>query len=305
MKRLVLLVVLGVWSSLAWAGEARDPQHEGVRFQVYKEWPFAPAEAKRRQEETASSLGVKLEEEVALGDGVKVTMVLIPAGEFVVGRAREEVGQWDFEDQRRVVVDRPFRLGKYEVTQAQWVAVTGKNPPLYEGVKYPVRRVSWDDIQKFLEKANARVRGPGFTLPTDLQWGYACRAGAATLFCFGNDPSDLHQYANCADRNTTVSWADKAHDDGHKDTAPVGSFLPNAWGLHDMHGNVWEWTGSPSSKEYEGRELRSNREGEVLAVLRGGSWLCAPLDCRSASRRWVDRSVSVGGFGFRLARPLE
>ena len=129
-----------------------------------------------------------------------------------------------------MTITKPFYLGKYEVTQEQWEAVMGSNPSHFKGPKNPVEQVSWDDCQQFLVKLNAKSGGQGskFVLPTEAQWEYACRAGSTGKFCFGDDEKQLGEYA----------WYEA--NSGDK-THPVGEKKPNTFGLHDMHGNVWEW----------------------------------------------------------------
>ena len=168
---------------------------------------------------------------VDLGNGVKLEMVLIPAGEFLMGSPdSDKNASADEKPQHRVRITKPFYLGKYLVTQEQWEAVMGNNPSHFKGPKNPVERVSWDDCQQFLEKLNAKSSPGGgkFQLPTEAQWEYACRAGSTTRYCFGDDESRLGEYA----------WY--GANSGNK-THPVGEKKPNAWGLYDMHGNVWEW----------------------------------------------------------------
>ncbi len=163
--------------------------------------------------------------------GVKLEMVLIPAGEFLMGSPdSDKDADADEKPQHRVRITKPFYLGKYLVTQEQWEAVMGSNPSHFKGPKNPVEQVSWDDCQQFLDKLNKRQGNPAgkFVLPTEAQWEYACRAGSKTRYCFGDDESKLDEYA----------WYDKNSDDK---THPVGEKKPNAWGLYDMHGNVWEW----------------------------------------------------------------
>ena len=168
---------------------------------------------------------------VDLGKGVKLEMVLIPAGEFMMGSpdSDKDAQSWE-KPQHRVRITKPFYLGKYLVTQEQWEAVMGNNPSHFKGPKNPVEQVSWDDCQKFLGKLNARIgtQGGKFVLPTEAQWEYACRAGSKTRYCFGDDEARLGDYA----------WYNKNSDNR---THPVGEKKPNAWGLYDMHGNVWEW----------------------------------------------------------------
>jgi formylglycine-generating enzyme required for sulfatase activity len=168
---------------------------------------------------------------VDLGGGVKLELVLIPAGSFMMG---DENGYNNEKLVHKVNITKPFYLGKYEVTQEQWEAVMGNNPCHFKGPKNPVEQVSWNDCQKFLEKLNEKVGGGRFSLPTEAQWEYACRAGSTTKYCFGNDKSGLGEYA----------WYDESEGDKTRSagdqTHPVGRKKPNAWGLYDMHGNVGE-----------------------------------------------------------------
>ena len=156
------------------------------------------------------------------------------------------------------------------------------------------------------ERAAGRLpQGYAYTLPTEAQWEYACRAGTISRFSFGDRDSDLHRYGNYADRSNTdsLSWQDETHTDEHDKTAPVGSDKPNAWGLYDMHGNVWEWCSDWYDEDYPsgsvvdptGANTGSNR------VVRSGSWYSGARYCRSANRSWDapgDRWVNLG---FRLA----
>jgi fructan beta-fructosidase len=174
---------------------------------------------------TAFSVRKDLPKELAvdLGDGVKLEMVLIPAGSFTMsGEGGGAI--------HKVNITKPFYMGKYEVTQEQWEKVMGGNPCQFKGVKNPMETVSWDDCQKFFDKLNAKAGGQGgkFALPTEAQWEYACRAGSTTKYCFGDDESRLGEYA----------WFIA---NSEFKTHPVGGKKPNAWGLYDMHGNLWEW----------------------------------------------------------------
>ena len=168
---------------------------------------------------------------VDLGKGVKLEMVLIPAGEFMMGSPdSDKNAEREEKPQHRVRITKPFYLGKYLVTQEQWEAVMGSNPSRFKGPKNPVETVSWDDCQKFLGKLDAKSAAGGgkFQLPTQAQWEYACRAGSTTRYCFGDDESKFGEYA----------WY---VENSESKTHPVGEKKPNAWGLYDMHGNVWEW----------------------------------------------------------------
>jgi formylglycine-generating enzyme required for sulfatase activity len=193
-----------------------------------------------------------------------------------------------------VRITKPFYLGKFLVTQEQWAAVMGNNPSRrFKGPKNPVEMVAWNDCQEFLEKLNAKIgtqRGK-FVLPTEAQWEYACRAGSTTRYCFGDDESGLGEYA----------WY-RANSD--MKTHQVGEKKPNAWGLYDMHGNVWEWcadwyggyyANSPTD-DPTGPATGSDR------VLRGGSWINVTGNCRSANRFWITPVYRSDDLGFRVSQ---
>ncbi len=211
------------------------------------EWPFDAQEAKRRQQQTARKLGVPVERTVDLGGGVKLELVLIPAGEFVMGgrygpeeirrRGGGDINLWRREHPRhKVRITKPYCLGKYEVTQAQWERVMGRNPAKFKAGRNPVEQVSRDDCQKFIGKLNETFKGKlTFRLPTEAEWEGACRAGTDTSFHFGEKIT-----TDQANYNGNRPW-DEKKGTARKKTTEVGSFAANAWGLHDMAGNVWEW----------------------------------------------------------------
>jgi formylglycine-generating enzyme required for sulfatase activity len=168
---------------------------------------------------------------------VRMEFVLIPAGKFMMGSPKSEAGRSDSEDtQHGVTIAAPFYLGKYEVTQGEWKAVMGSNPSMFKGDdRLPVEGVSWDDCQEFITRLNAKKDGYVYRLPSEAEWEYACRAGTATAFSFGETiTAEQVNY----DGNYPYGNAPKGEYRGK--TTRVGSFPPNAWGLYDMHGNVWE-----------------------------------------------------------------
>jgi formylglycine-generating enzyme required for sulfatase activity len=215
--------------------------------------------------------------------------VLIPAGEFQMGSNDAQA----FDDEKpvhTVRLTKAFYLGKYEVTQAQWEAVMGNNPSSFKGdTALPVESVSWRDAQEFISRLNTRERGTAFyRLPTEAEWEYAARAGSTTAYSFGNNASDLGRYA----------W--HSENAGGK-THPVGQLQPNAWGLYDMHGNVWEWVqdwhgtySSGTAVDPAGPASGSNR------VNRGGGWYYDARDCRSANRYDGAPGFRNGYLGVRL-----
>jgi len=285
------------------------------RVQVSHAWPFDGAEAKRRQKVAATALGLPVEDHVDLGHGVKLTLVLIPAGEFDMGSPEGEDGREADETLHRVRITKPFYIGKYPVTQEQWQAVTGQNPSRFKGLANalarvwqavtgkkpsdserlgkPVERVPWRDCQGFAEELNYRFGGSRFALPTEAQWEYACRAGSHSRFSFGRSSSNLGNYA----------WY---HGNSRGKTHPVGQKRPNAWGLHDVHGNVWEWCtdwyGKYSASDAEDPRGPASGGGRVL---RGGSWYGVPKYVRAARRLSRGPANSDRYVGVRLVCGLQ
>jgi formylglycine-generating enzyme required for sulfatase activity len=228
-------------------------------------------------------------------------MVWCPPGEFMMGSPKSEPERQDREGQQhRVTLSRGFWLGKYAVTQAQWKAVMGSNPSAFTGDdRLPVENVSWNDCQEFLERLSLKGED-AFRLPSETEWEYACRAGTITPFHFGETLStDLANY----DGNYTYANGKKGAY--REKTVPVGSFPPNAWGLHDMHGNVWEWCQDWYHDSYAGAptdgSARENPKGDYR-VLRGGSWSNLPGFCRAAFRYLVNPDLRFVSYGFRLSR---
>ena len=226
-------------------------------------------------------------------NGMGMEFVLIPAGTFQMG-CSSEAEQCDAGEKPRheVTISKPFYLGKYEVTQAQWEAVMGNNPSHYKGADRPVELVSWDDVQEFIGKLNAKEGHIGYRLPTEAEWEYAARAGSAKAYGFGDDVGQLGNYA----------WY---RVNSGEETHPVGQKRPNAWGLHDMHGNVWEWVqdryGEYSAGSAADPADPAGPQAGELRVLRGGAWDQTARRCRSASRIMGPPGARVGAVGFRLA----
>ncbi len=235
----------------------------------------------------------KKEISVDLGNGVKLEMVLIPAGEFLMGSPdSDKDAQYTERPQHRVRITKPFYLGKYPVTQEQWEAVMGNNPSGFKGPKNPVEQVGWDDCQQFLKRLNRKVGGAMFQLPTEAQWEYACRAGSTTRYCFGNDASGLGQYA----------WYG---ENSGGNTHPVGQKKPNAWGLYDMHGNVWEWCQDWYESGFYARSPTDDPTvggTESVHVIRGGDWYFDAGYCRSAVRSEFERWYQGNFLGLRVSR---
>jgi len=221
---------------------------------------------------------------VDLGNGVSMEFVLVPAGSFDMGSPDSEKGRDSDEGPvRKVQIAKAFYIGKYEVTQNQYLAVMGKNPSMFNGQNLPVERVSWDE-------AVACCRKIGGRLPTEAEWEYACRAGSKTRFGYGDD-LNYAQLGECA-------WY-SANSGGT--THPVGQKKPNSFGLYDMHGNVYEWC-SDWFAAY-GNAQTANPAGASSGqsrVCRGGGWIVNAWFCRSANRHTFSPEFRGIGLGFRV-----
>ncbi len=281
-----------------------------------------------------------------LGKGVTMDLVLIPAGEFMMGSklspsevAAKFGGKEEYfkdEHPRHLVrIEKPFYMGKHEVTKAQFGAFvdasghktdaekegyayvwTGEKWDKKQGVSWrdvgfeqtsthPVVNVSWCDADAFCRWL-ARKSGRPVRLPTEAEWEYACRGGTDSVFQWGNDPDDGRGWCNAADQTAKQKFSGMrifSWSDGHVFTAPVGSFKPNAFGVHDLIGNVWEWCGDWYDR-YPSNTESSDSNSTKYRVVRGGSWLYDPWHCRSADRGWYTSVFRVNNFckdvGFRV-----
>jgi formylglycine-generating enzyme required for sulfatase activity len=248
-----------------------------------------PESSVAKKKEISESL--VLPEELTNSIGMKFR--LIQPGTFMMGSPASEAGRDSNERQHQVTLTQPFYMGIYPVTQSEYARIMGSNPSYCKGDRHPVEKVSWEDATEFIQKLNGlseeRAAGRVYRLPTESEWEYACRAGSSTAYCFGEDEARLGEYA----------WYGK--NSGNK-THPVGQKAPNAWGLYDMHGNVWEWCsdwqgGYPSGSVTDptGASTGSYR------VLRGGCWSNEAASCRSAFRLRFVPSDRYSPLGFRLA----
>lgn len=222
-----------------------------------------------------------------LGGGVKLEMVRIGPGNFMMGSPSGEANRRNDEGpQHRVEISRGFWMGKYPVTQDQYQRVMGSNPSQFKGGNLPVECVSRNDAKSFCEKLNQNRPSDTpenyvFRLPTEAEWEYACRAGTTTAYYFGDDSDRLGEYA----------WF---FNNSGRRTQPVGSKKPNDWGLFDMHGNVWEWC-EDSKRSYTSSAQTDPVGVGSSRVLRGGSCNSPPRNCRSANRYYGNpRNFSIG-----------
>jgi formylglycine-generating enzyme required for sulfatase activity len=283
-------------------------------------WPLDSIEAKRRQLAPGPAARV-----IDLGDGVLMELVRIPAGRFVMG---DPAGDQDELPLRIIEIPRPFWMAKHEVSNEQFQKFNPAHDSRFEHrsswmfdetylgwplnrPKQPVVRVSWDHAMAFCQWLSHHT-GLDVTLPTEEQWEYACRAGSNKPFSYGELDSDFSRHANLADanirkladdgwrpRSPDLAPRDARYDDGALVTTEVGSYLPNAWGLHDMHGNAAEWTSSNWTWDpaFTGGAVA---DAGLLKVVRGGSWRDRPKRARSGFRIGYPSYQRVFNVGFRV-----
>jgi formylglycine-generating enzyme required for sulfatase activity len=219
-------------------------------------------------------------------------MVSLPAGEFLMGSPDSDPNAASDEKPPHQVKVNSFAIGKYPVTQAQYQAVMGTNPSYFKNnPQNPVECVSWNDAQAFCQKLS-QITGKTYRLPTEAEWEYACRAGTTTRYYFGDDANQLGDYA----------WYG---GNSQNTTHPVGQKKPNAWGLYDMIGNVWEWCEDNWHDNYIGAPTDGSawikNGNDNRSLLRGGSWGINPNYCRSAIRNdYIRRDYRNYYYGFRV-----
>jgi len=216
---------------------------------------------------------------------------LIPPGRALLGSPDGEPGRGEVETQHEARVYVPFYMGTCEVSQQEWSALIPENPSAFAGADRPVEEISWYDCQHFLGLLCEREGLPETTyrLPTEVEWEYACRAGTTRAYFFGDDPDDLERFAEYAGNN-------------YRCTMPVGGKPPNALGLSNLHGNVWEWClnrfGTEASDQTPSPDTASWR------AIRGGNWYVPASDCRSAERTRLPPASKGNMLGFRVLRTI-
>ncbi|NEQ75864.1 MAG: SUMF1/EgtB/PvdO family nonheme iron enzyme [Okeania sp. SIO2C9] len=231
-------------------------------------------------------------------NGVSLEMVKIPGGRFLMGSPETEAERDNSESPQHYVDVPEFFMGKYPVTQAQWEAVMGNNPSRFKGENRPVENVSWNDATEFCQKLS-EITGKKYSLPSESQWEYACRARTSTPFYFGETiTSELVNY------DGNYPYGDATKGKYRQETTDVGIFPPNSFGLYDMHGNVWEWCQDVWHDNYEGAPTDGSAwetgGDSNYRILRGGSWYNNSRNCRSARRGYYGADILFNNRGFRI-----
>ncbi len=241
-----------------------------------------------------------------LAENIAITMIQIPAGEFQMGSPEQEADRQSDEGPQHQVKLRSFFMGQTPVTQAQWQVVAGwptqqlelkDQPSIFQGANRPVEQVSWQEAVEFCRRLSVRT-GREYSLPSEAQWEYACRAGTTTAFSFGETLTP--ELANYNGNNNYASGPKGVY---RQQTTSVQSFPANGWVLHDMHGNVREWCLDPWHGSYEGAPADGSAwtaGGGASKVLRGGSWGSLPGGCRSACRDGYHPGIRINVVGFRV-----
>ncbi len=242
-----------------------------------------------------------------LGNGIPLDLVAIRSGKFVMGARLNDLGSSSYERPQHKVTLQSFFMSKFPVTQAQWRAIANlpkvkrnlkKEPSQFKGDNRPVEMVSWYDAVEFCQRLSRKTRRE-YRLPSEAEWEYAIRAGTTTPFHFGETiTSELANY------NGNYTYASEPKGEYRKQTTDVGSFPPNAFGLYDMHGNIWEWCADTWHDNYKGApsdgSVWTTGGNKKMSPVRGGSWGLIPNYCRSADRLLSDRDFNYLNFGFRV-----
>jgi formylglycine-generating enzyme required for sulfatase activity len=243
-------------------------------------------------------------------NSIEMKFALIPSGNFMMGGSPHEIGQDpDEQPQHLVEISQSFYMQTTEVTQTQWMKVMGYNPSFFQecGGDCPVEQVSWEDCQRFIRMLNEREKTNQYRLPTEAEWEYACRAGTTTPFSFGDTLSaDEANYDGNYPYSVSSQGVYTSLGPYRRKTVAVGRFPANAWGLRDMHGNIWEWC-----QDWYGRyqpQAATDPTGPVSGsckVIRGGGWNYFGRLCRSTFRSNNLPSFVHASLGFRVIRGLD
>ena len=244
---------------------------------------------------TQGSARQKIED---LGNGIKLEMVYIPGGSFLMGSPENEEGKFKYESPQHQVNLQAFYMSKYPINQEQYQLIMDENFSQFKGGKRPVERVSWDRATEFCQKLSKKT-GKTYKLPSESQWEYACRSGTTTPFYFGETiTSDLVNY------NGNYPYSNAPTGEYRGETTDVGTFPPNAFGLYDMHGNVWEWCQDIWHYNYneaptDGSAWEAGGDSNKR-LLRGGCCNYTSGLCRSAWRHYYHKNLSYSSSGFRV-----
>ncbi len=232
------------------------------------------------------------------GKNVELEMLYIPDGEFLMGSPSDEVGSLASERPQHQVQMQSFHMSKFPITQEQYLAVMGRNPAKFSGERRPIERVSWHDAAEFCERLSSQSDRL-YRLPTEAEWEYACRAQTTTVFYCGKSI-----YANLANYNHSNHTGKFESNLVRRKTSAVDIFPANNFGLHDLHGNVWEWCADNYHANYEGApadgDVWSAEIDRERRMLRGGAWGCSAEECRSAARHWELATHRSHKIGFRV-----
>jgi formylglycine-generating enzyme required for sulfatase activity len=227
------------------------------------------------------------------GDNIYVEMVKIPSGKFIMGSPVSEIDRKDHESPLIEVNLSAFYMAKFVVTQEQWVAIMGANPAIFrQDLQAPMENISWLEAKEFCQKLSLKSAYKyTYRLPSEAEWEYACRAGTNTAYHFGDRSDQLPDYA----------WF---KDNANQRSQPIGKKIPNPWGLHEMHGGVWEWCEDVWHDSYRGAPADGSAwvdgEGYGRRVRRGGSWSNEAKLCRAASRDWHWQGDRYSDIGLRV-----
>jgi formylglycine-generating enzyme required for sulfatase activity len=289
--------------------------------------PFAKDAADKARAAWASHLNIPERKQLDLGKGVKLELILIPPGTFRMGSSAAEreyvLKRFNVEskgeDARDVTISRPIYIARTETMQEQYEAVLGSARNIswfsptgggrLRGVdcaKYPVERVTWNDAMYFCEDLSEQLGGKiKVRLPTEAEWEYACRAGSQSAFHFGDKLNGSAANCNAAQ----IAYGVESKGTSLDRTCPVAAYPANAFGLFDMHGNVWEWCLDYYAEETRSLgntdPLRTTKDGKALRVLRGGGWDSLPHQCRAACRAFAKPDRRDNANGFRICLPID
>ncbi len=245
-------------------------------------------------------------------------MVVLPEGSFMMGSPESELYRWDDEGPRHDVTIQSFAVGVYEVTYSEWDTCVSEGACRHRaddydgfvGPSHPVTDVSWHDAKEYVTWLKEKT-GEEYRLLSEAEWEYVARAGTDTARYWGESSDGQCRYANGADdeaKTVFPDWRTATCSDGHVFEAPVGTYSANAYGVHDVLGNVYEWTEDCWNEDYVGapRDGSSWRTGDCgVAMIRGGSWFSAPGNVRSAFRWWGELRLRDIDLGFRVARSAQ